>query len=180
MKSDNQNCQFLKNGAVPGFGNRALRFYTACAISTAWAEYARFPRRTAGWSGRRKTWRRKPHFPGTSGRRPDGRHTPCSITPNVFEEIPFPDPNDNPLEIADFTYSASRHGVPMISATINSPQSLQGKWNHKQVVTFRNTKFYITEIPSLKHDNANPYYRYEVQMYPAWNIVTKTYWCSWS
>ena len=97
------------------------------------------------------------------------------VTPNVFEEIPFPDPNDNPLEIADFTYSASRHGVPMISATINSPQSLQGKWNHKQVVTFRNTKFYITEIPSLKHDNANPYYRYEVQMYPAWNIVTKTY-----
>lgn len=97
------------------------------------------------------------------------------VTPKVFEEIPFPDPNDNPLEIADFTYSASRHGVPMISATINSPQSLQGKWNHKQVVTFRNTKFYITEIPSLKHDNANPYYRYEVQMYPAWNIVTKTY-----
>ena len=97
------------------------------------------------------------------------------VTPNVFEEIPFPDPNDNPLEITDFTYSASRHGVPMISATINSPQSLQGKWNHKQVVTFRNTKFYITEIPSLKHDNANPYYRYEVQMYPAWNVVTKTY-----
>lgn len=97
------------------------------------------------------------------------------VMSNVFDEIPFPDPNDKPLEIADFTYSASRHGVPMISATINSPQSLQGKWNHKQVVTFRNTKFYITEIPSSKHDNANPYYRYEVQMYPAWNVVTKTY-----
>ena len=97
------------------------------------------------------------------------------VLPNVFEGIPFPDPNDNPLEITDFTYSASRHGVPMISATINSPQSLQGKWNHKQVVTFRNTKFYITEIPSLKHDNVNGYERYEVQMYPEWNIVTKTY-----
>lgn len=96
------------------------------------------------------------------------------VMSNVFDEIPFPDPNDKPLEIADFTYSAIRHDVPMISATINSPTSLQGKWNHKQVVTFRNTKFYITEIPSLKHDNVNDYERYEVQMYPEWYIVKKT------
>ena len=89
--------------------------------------------------------------------------------------FPFPDKDGSPFEIADFTYTASRHGVPMISATIKAPYSLLGKWNHRQFVMFRGARFNITEIPSLKRTSANGYEQYEVQMYPEWNVVTKTY-----
>ena len=90
--------------------------------------------------------------------------------------VPFPNGlGTAPFEIADFTYSVSRHGVPMISATIKAPYSLLGKWNHRQFVMFRGVRYNITEIPSLKRTNANGYEQYEVQMYPEWNVVTKTY-----
>ena len=90
--------------------------------------------------------------------------------------VPFPNGvGTAPFEIADFTYSVSRHGVPMISATIKAPYSLLGKWNHRQFVMFRGARYNITEIPSLKRTNANGYEQYEVQMYPEWNVVTKTY-----
>ena len=89
--------------------------------------------------------------------------------------FPFPDKDGSPFEIADFTYSVSRHGVPMISATIKAPYSLLGKWNHRQFVMFRGARYNITEIPSLKRTSANGYEQYEVQMYPEWNVVTKTY-----
>ena len=90
--------------------------------------------------------------------------------------VPFPNGlGTAPFEIADFTYSVSRHGVPMISATIKAPYSLLGKWNHRQFVMFRGARYNITEIPSLKRTSANGYEQYEVQMYPEWNVVTKTY-----
>lgn len=90
--------------------------------------------------------------------------------------VPFPNGvGTAPFEIADFTYSVSRHGVPMITATVKAPYSLLGKWNHRQFVTFRGVRYNITEIPSLKRTNANGYEQYEVQMYPEWNVVTKTY-----
>ena len=88
--------------------------------------------------------------------------------------FPFPDKDGSPFEIADFTYSVSRHGVPMISATIKAPYSLLGKWNHRQFVMFRGARYNITEIPALKRTSANGYEQYEVQMYPERNVVTKT------
>lgn len=90
--------------------------------------------------------------------------------------VPFPGGlGTDPFEIADFTYSVSRHGVPMISATIKAPYSLLGKWNHRQFVTFRGVRYNIDEIPTLKRSNTNEYEQYELQMYPEWNVVTKTY-----
>lgn len=90
--------------------------------------------------------------------------------------VPFPNGvGTAPFEIADFTYSVSRHGVPMISATIKAPYSLLGKWNHRQFVTFRGVRYNIDEIPTLKRSNTNEYELYELQMFPEWNVVTKTY-----
>ena len=89
--------------------------------------------------------------------------------------FPFPDKDKEPFEIADFTYSVSRHGVPMITATVKAPYSLLGKWNHRQFVTFRGVRYNIDEIPTLKRSNTNEYELYELQMFPEWNVVTKTY-----
>lgn len=89
--------------------------------------------------------------------------------------IPFPEVGTDPLEISDFTYSVSRHGVPMITATVKAPYSLLGKWNHRQFVTFRGVRYNIDEIPTLKRSNNNEYELYELQMFPEWNVVTKTY-----
>lgn len=89
--------------------------------------------------------------------------------------IPFPEVGTDPLEISDFTYSVSRHGVPMITATVKAPYSLLGKWNHRQFVTFRGVRYNIDEIPTLKRSNTNEYELYELQMFPEWNAVTKTY-----
>ena len=89
--------------------------------------------------------------------------------------IPFPEVGTDPLEISDFTYSVSRHGVPMITATVKAPYSLLGKWNHRQFVTFRGVRYNIDEIPTLKRSNTNEYELYELQMFPEWNVVTKTY-----
>lgn len=89
--------------------------------------------------------------------------------------IPFPEVGTDPLEISDFTYSVSRHGVPMITATVKAPYSLLGKWNHRQFVTFRGVRYNIDEIPTLKRSNTNEYEIYELQMFPEWNVVTKTY-----
>ena len=89
--------------------------------------------------------------------------------------FPFPDKDKEPFEIADFTYSVSRHGVPMITATVKAPYSLLGKWNHRQFVTFRGVRYNIDEIPTLKRSNTNEYEIYELQMFPEWNVVTKTY-----
>lgn len=89
--------------------------------------------------------------------------------------IPFPEVGTDPLEISDFTYSVSRHGVPMITATVKAPYSLLGKWNHRQFVMFRGVRYNIDEIPTLKRSNTNEYELYELQMFPEWNVVTKTY-----
>ena len=45
-------------------------------LSTGWAGCARFPRRTDGWCGRRRTWRRWRCSSGTCGRSSAGRRSP--------------------------------------------------------------------------------------------------------
>ena len=47
-----------------------------CCLSTGWAGCARFPRRTDGWYGRRRTWRRWRCSSGTCGRSSAGRRSP--------------------------------------------------------------------------------------------------------
>ena len=44
-------------------------------FSGRWARCARSRKRTGGWYGRRRTWRRRPRSSGTCGRRPDGQRT---------------------------------------------------------------------------------------------------------
>ena len=46
------------------------------SIKHAGDSHARSPERIAGWSGQRRTCRRKPHSSGTSGQRPSGQHSP--------------------------------------------------------------------------------------------------------
>ena len=69
---------------------------------------------------------------------------------NETSQTPFCYSNGEQVEVSAFKYTASRMGgVPTITCSIKSMESLDSRWSNAIYCLFRGEKFYLRQTPPI-------------------------------
>lgn len=79
-------------------------------------------------------------------------------------DTPFPN-MDAPIEIGAFRYDAKRMGgAPTITASVNYPSCLDGKWTDNVYAEFNGEKYFLKQTPTSSYNNESTMYRYDLEL----------------
>lgn len=85
-------------------------------------------------------------------------------------------PNDDAqIEIIDFSFSASRTGIPSLSATVKYKECLDDKWSYREYIEFKGEKYWVSQIPSSSKDNTDHRYKHSISFLSERAVLGHTY-----
>ena len=91
------------------------------------------------------------------------------------DDTPFPN-SDNPIEIGAFRYDAKRMGgAPTITASVNYPSCLDGKWTDNVYAKFNGEKYFLKQVPTSSYNNESTMYKHDLELVSERAILDDVY-----
>lgn len=85
-------------------------------------------------------------------------------------------PENNPIEISAFKYSATRMGgAPTITATVMYDKCLDGDWHDGVFVEFNGEKYYLKQTPTSSKSNDDLRYKHSIELISERAILDDVY-----
>ena len=95
---------------------------------------------------------------------------------NETSQTPFCYSNGEQVEVSAFKYTASRMGgVPTITCSIKSMESLDSRWSNAIYCLFRGEKFYLRQTPNGTKSNTDYGYSYSLEFVCERELLNNVY-----
>ena len=95
---------------------------------------------------------------------------------NETSQTPFCYSNGEQVEVSAFKYTASRMGgVPTITCSIKSMESLDSRWSNAIYCLFRGEKFYLRQTPNGTKSNSEYGYSYSLEFVSERELLDNVY-----
>lgn len=88
------------------------------------------------------------------------------------------DPSFFNIKLTEYEFSATRMGMPSLTATLNYYRCLDKEWTKKEYVEFRGERYYIRNVPNSSKTNSDVVYKHSLEFRSQRDeILSNVYFC---